>query len=214
MKTDLYNQKGEKIGDIDLPKAYFEAEVNEGLMHEALLMQKANARRATAHAKTRGEVVASTKKIYRQKGTGGARHGARSANIFRGGGKAFGPRPGRNFTMQMPKKMRRKALVSALSARALDKDIIGLDKYDVEVIKTKDFKSMVEKLPESRSYLFVIGGKNEFIEKSARNLPNVKTILVNYLNIADLLKYRKVIFMQEAIDKLPEIFTLNTSKAS
>lgn len=210
MKIDLYNQKGEKVQEIELPKDFFEAPIKEGLMHEAVIMQHANCRIPIAHTKLRSEVRASTRKIYKQKGTGNARHGAKSANLFRGGGITFGPRSNRNFTLQMPKKMRRAALCSALSSRAKDQAIIGLDKYETQEIKTKTFTEMLKNFPQSKDYLIVIPGKNEFIEKSARNLPNVKTLLVNYLNVSDLLQYKQIVFLQEAIDKLSEIFKIKS----
>ncbi|MBU2524278.1 50S ribosomal protein L4 [Patescibacteria group bacterium] len=206
MQLDLYNQIGEKVGQIEGPDQYFNTAINTGLMHEAMIRQKANARKPIAHTKTRSDVKGTTKKIYRQKGTGGARHGSKKANLFRGGGVVFGPSNKRNFEMDMPKKMRRKALFSTLSARTQDNDIFGLDKYETEEIKTKSFNEMLGKLPESKNYLFVIPQKNEFIEKSAKNIPNVKVLLVNYLNISDLLKYRKIVFLKDAIDKLSEIF--------
>lgn len=210
MKIDLYNQKGEKLKEIEVSKDFFEAPINTGLMHEAIVLQKANGRRAIAHTKLRGEVRASTRKIYRQKGTGNARHGAKSANLFRGGGITFGPRNERNFSIKMPKKMRRAALVSALTSRAQDKAIIALDKYEVSEIKTKNFAEMINKLPNSKDFLFVIPGKNDFVEKSAKNIPNVKTLLVNYLNVSDLLQYKQIVFLQESIDKLPEIFKIKS----
>lgn len=208
IKIDLYNQQGEKIKEITLNKDFFGAPIREGLMHEAVILKQANARTAIAHTKLRGEVRASTRKIYKQKGTGNARHGAKSANLFRGGGITFGPRNERNFTKQMPKKMRRAALCSALSSRVGDKAVIGLDKYEVSEIKTKELASMLKKFPPADNHLLVIGSKNEFIEKSARNLPNVKTLLVNYLNVTDLLRFKQIIFLEEAIDKLPEIFKI------
>lgn len=208
IKIDLYNQQGEKLKEVTLNKDFFGAPIRVGLMHEAVVLKLANARAAIAHTKLRGEVRASTRKIYKQKGTGNARHGAKSANLFKGGGVTFGPRNERNFTKQMPKKMRRAALCSALSSRVNDKAVIGLDKYEVSEIKTKEFAAMLKKLPPARNHLLVIASKNEFIEKSARNLPHVKTLLVNYLNVTDLLKFKQIIFLEEAIDKLPEIFKI------
>ena len=124
---------------------------------------------------------------------------------LRGGGVVFGPRNDRNFKVDMPKKQRRKALFSALSLKAAENQIMALDKYEGD-IKVKTFAAMIAKLPIERNVLVVIPGKNEAIQKSSNNLPNVKTILVGYLNIADLQKYRNILFLEEALTKMTEVF--------
>ena len=126
MKITMYTQTGEKKGDVEVNDKIFAVKPNEQLIHQALVRQMANSRQATAHVKTRGEVTGSTRKIYRQKGTGGARHGSRYSNIFRGGGRVFGPRNVKNYTKAMPRKQRRLALFSALSIVAGEKKIIAL----------------------------------------------------------------------------------------
>jgi large subunit ribosomal protein L4 len=206
MKVDLYTQKGEKKGQVELKKEYFEVPYNEDLIHQALIRQHANARSTVAHTKTRGEIRGGGRKPFRQKGTGSARQGSRRNPHFRGGGVVFGPRNTRNFSVDMPKKQRRKALFSALSAKASEKAIFALENYESEGIKTKLFAEMVGKLPIERNALFVIAEKNPVIQKSSANIQNVKTILVNYLNIADLQKYRNVVFLKDAIAKMEEHF--------
>jgi large subunit ribosomal protein L4 len=212
MKADLYTQTGEKKGQVDLKKEFFEVEFNEALIHQALLRQRANARIPVAHTKERSEVRGGGRKPYRQKGTGYARQGSIRSPHYKGGGVVFGPRNTRNYSKDMPKRQRRKALFSALSVKAKNKEIIALEKYEGKV-KTKPFAEMIKKLPVERNALVVMPERNEALQKSANNLPNVKTIMVNYLNIADLQKYRKVIFLKDALDKMQEVFTVKPAKA-
>jgi len=206
MKVTVYSQTGEKKGDVTLNKDIFGHEVNEGLIHQMLVLQQANARSPIAHTKTRGEIRGGGRKPHRQKGTGRARFGSIRTRIHRGGGIVFGPRNTRNFTLAMPKKQRRKALFCTLSEKAKDNQVLVLDKYDAKEVKTKDFANMIGKLPVKRNALFVIPEKNEIIQKSARNLPNVKTVLAGYLNIQDLLKYQSLIFLKDSLPKLEETF--------
>ena len=205
MKIDLYTQNGEKKGQVELKKEFFEVPYNEDLIHQALVRQHANKRIAIAHTKTKSEVQGGGRKPYRQKGTGSARQGSRRNPHFKGGGVVFGPSKDRNFKVDMPKKQRRKALFSALSVKAKNDQIIALEKYEGE-IKTKAFAELLKKLPIERNVLVVIPEKNEVIQKSTNNLPNAKTIIVNYLNIADLQKYRKVLFLKDALSKMEEVF--------
>jgi large subunit ribosomal protein L4 len=206
MKFALYTQSGEAKGEVDASDKIFAAKINEQLVHQALVRQLANARDSIAHTKTRGEVRGSTRKIYRQKGTGGARHGSRYANIFRGGGAVFGPRNVSNFKKDMPRKQRRIALFSALSARANDKKIIALDKLELDVPKTKTIADILKKLPIEKSALIVSADRNDILERSTSNLPNAKVIAVDFLNIADILKFDTIIFIQDALKKAEEHF--------
>jgi large subunit ribosomal protein L4 len=205
MKADLYTQTGEKKGQVELKKEFFEVPYNRDLIHQAIVRQQANARAPFAHTLQRGEVNATNKKPHRQKGTGYARQGSRVGPHMRGGGIVFGPRKERNYTVAMPKKQRRKALFSALSVKAKDNQIMALEGYEGDV-KTKSFAEMIAKLPIERNVLVVIPEKNEVIQRSSNNLPNVKTILVGYLNIADLQKYRNVLFLKDALTKMEEVF--------
>ncbi|MBT3704553.1 50S ribosomal protein L4 [Candidatus Peregrinibacteria bacterium] len=208
MKVDLYSQTGEKKGEVDLKKEIFEVPFNEDLVHQALVYQLSNARRVIAHTKSRGEVRGGGAKPFKQKGTGRARQGSKRNVHMRGGCVVFGPSNERNFKKQMPKKQRRKALFCALSEKARNKEIIALDKYEGE-IKTKPLQALIGKLPIKRDALIVVPGRDKSVELSARNLPNVKTIHANYINIKDLQKYDTVLFMQDSLAKLEEVF-LNT----
>ena len=201
----MYTQTGEKKGEVEVNDKIFAVKPNEQLIHQALVRQMANSRQASAHTKTRGEVTGSTRKIYRQKGTGGARHGSRYSNIFRGGGRVFGPRNIKNYTKAMPRKQRRLALFSALSICANEEKIIALDAFKTEAPKTKIAATMIEKLPLETA-LLVTGERNEALEKSVQNLPNAKVITVNFLNIADLLKYETIVFLEDALKKIDEIY--------
>lgn len=206
MKLDLYQQSGEKKGTVDVSDKLFGAPVKDELMRLALLRQMAHVRQTNAHAKTRGEIRGGGKKPWRQKGTGRARFGSSRNPVWRGGGVAFGPSNAQSYKKMMPKKARRAALFSGLSQKAGDKSVFALDKFEVKVPKTKDFETMLKKLPVERSLLVVMGEKDINLEKSVSNLPNVKTILVNYLNLHDLLKYEKVMFLESAIKQAEELF--------
>ena len=199
MELPVYNMSGEQVSTYELPASIFEANINRALMHQALVRQMANARLGTHKAKTRSEVSRSTAKIYRQKGTGRARHGSRKAPIFVGGGKAHGPRP-RKYTKAMPRKMRRAALCSALSAKADAGDIVLLDQISMDAPKTKTVATLMRTLTNGESALLLLPERNETVEKSARNLQHVKALHANYLNIRDLLGYSKIVMPLAAID--------------
>ena len=206
MKVDLFTFDGEKKGTVSLPKEIFEIEANEGLMHEALLRQRSNARIDTAFTKTRTEVRGGGRKPWKQKGTGRARQGSIRSPQWRGGGVVFGPRADRNYEKQMPKKMRRKALLSALSVVAKGKRIVALESFDAETPKTKSAVHLLSQIGDARRTLIVTSGRHEVLEKSFRNLQNVKTLFANYLNIADLLSADRIIFLTDALAKTEEIF--------
>ncbi len=210
MKIDVYSKDGKKKGAAELPKALFEAEISEGLMHLALVRQQSNRRTPVAHAKSRGEITASTRKLFRQKGTGRARRGSVSANILRGGAKSFGPKSNRNFTKDMPKKMRRKALFSCLSQSAKDGKIIGLEGYGDDA-KTKTFVTLLSKLPVAvgRKIVFVLPEHMEALERGAGNVPKVKTLLVQYLNPEDVLGAHHLVFVGEAVQVAERTFGRN-----
>ncbi len=207
MKIDLYTSTGEKKGSLELPASLFEAPINTGLMHEALLRQQSNRRTPVAHVKHRGEIAGSTKKLYEQKHTGRARRGASRSPLLRGGGKSFGPRSEANFWKEMPKKMRRGALLSCLSQRAKDGAIIGLADYP-ETVKTKTFAALLAKLPIAigRRILIVIAGTEKGLMLSARNVPRVKTLFAKYLNPEDLLVSKHIIFLADALKVAEETF--------
>lgn len=207
MKIDLYTSAGEKNGSVDLPAAVFEAPINQGLMHTALVMQQSNRRKPIAHVKSRGEVAGSTRKLFRQKGTGRARKGSANSPILRSGGRAFGPRNVRNFIKDMPRKMRRNALLSCLSSAAQNNRIIALEGYG-EDPKTKTFATMLGSLPVSvgRKIIFVLPQKMNALENASRNVPGVKTLLVDYLNPEDVLGAHHIVFLVDAIKIAEEKF--------
>lgn len=208
VKIDVYNQAGAKTGTKELNTQIFHAEVNEGLMHQALVRQQANARYNLAAVKNKGEVRGGGRKPYAQKGTGRARQGSIRAPQWRGGGIIFGPTGTETYSLLMPKKQRRVALFSALTVKANEKAIFALESYKGE-ISTKALAELVAKLPVERNLLVVLGQKNAVLEKSARNIPNVKTILASYLNIADLMKYRAVCLVEGADKNIEEVFLNN-----
>ncbi len=204
MKVPVWNMSGQQVGEVELPPDIFEAPVNVPLMHQALVRQLANARLGTHKTKTRGEVNRTTRKWYRQKGTGRARHGSRNAPIFVGGGIAHGPKP-RSYEQRMPKKMRRAALRSALSVKASNQQIVVVDRLELSEPKTREMKGVLERLKVGESALILLAGRNEPVEKSARNLPGVKTLRAGYLNIRDLLQYEKVLMPLDAMQVIESI---------
>lgn len=206
MKLDLYNQQGEKTGTVDAPKEFFEVKFKGGLVHEALLRQLSNGRNAIAHTKTKAEVRGGGRKPYAQKGTGRARQGSIRNPHYIGGGVAFGPRNNASFEKRMPKQMRRLAVFGALSKKADSKEVIVLDSFKTEKPSAKTFAALIKKLPVKQDALVVLGSKNANLEMSARNVKNVKTILVNYLNIQDLIKYGEVVFLKDALDTMGKVF--------
>lgn len=202
MKATLYNQNGEKKGEVTLSKAIFEVEGGESLVHDYLLYQQKSARRPIAHVLTKGEVRGGGKKPYAQKHTGRARQGSIRNPHMRGGGRAFGPKKWRNFSVMMTKHMRRKALFQLLSSKAKDGKILALDQYKVETPKTKDFAIFLKKLPIRRDVLVVANREENSLRLCSRNLRQAKTILTPYLNPADLLKFDTVLFTETSLKEL------------
>jgi large subunit ribosomal protein L4 len=203
MEVPVLNMGGQEVNQIELPADIFEAKINRGLMHQALVRQLANARLGTHSTKTRSEVRFSTRKIYRQKGTGRARHGSRRAPIFVGGGIAHGPKP-RDYTKKMPRQMRRAALRSALSAKAKAGDILVVDEVTMERPKTKDMVALMRQLAGDRSVLLLMADRDENVELSARNIPDVKTLRAMYLNIRDLLGFEKIVMPLAALEVIDD----------
>jgi large subunit ribosomal protein L4 len=203
MKVDVYTLKGKKTDKTaDLPAEIFEAPVNVDLMHQAYVRQMANARLGTHSTKGRSDVSGGGAKPWRQKGTGRARQGSRRAAQWVGGGKIHTPKP-RDYTKDMPKKMRKAALRSALSAKAADNGFVVIDELKLAEVKTKVLAETLEKLVGEESVLILLAEKGEqeqLVMRSAKNLPNAKTLLANYLNIRDILGYDKVILPVKALD--------------
>ncbi len=205
MEFPVLDTTGSQVNTVDLPAYIFEEEVNVGLMHQAFQRQMANARQGNTKVKKRSEIRVSGAKIWRQKGTGRARHGDRGAPIFVGGGQAFGPRP-RDYSQKMPKKMRQKALRCALSALVRDDQLVIIDDLSMERPKTKAMKQMLEAVTGSDNALVLLPEKDDNVARSIHNLPNAHVILVNYLNIRDLLKYNKVVMPLESLQVIETIW--------
>lgn len=198
MKVEVKNTTGAIVGELELRDDIFGIRPNVSVMHQALVRQQANARLGTHKTKTRSEVRGTTAKWYRQKGTGRARHGARTAPIFVGGGQAHKPRP-RDYSQKMPRKMRRLALRSALSAKAAASEIIVLDDLRFDEPQTIAMVELLKSLGVEGSAVVLLSEGNENVQKSARNLQNVKTLRANYLNIRDLLGYNYIIMPKAAV---------------
>jgi large subunit ribosomal protein L4 len=198
MKVDVRNISGTTVDELELNDEIFGIEPNTVVMHQALVRQQANARLGTHNTKTRSEVRGTTAKWYRQKGTGRARHGDRKANIFVGGGQAHKPKP-RDYTKKMPRKMRRLALRSALSAKAAAEQIIVLDELTLDQPKTVEMLRVLDNLELIGSVVILLPDRNENVEKSVRNLTDVKTLRANYLNIRDLLGHNYIVMPREAV---------------
>ncbi len=199
MEARLYNQSGEEVGVIQISDYVFGIEPNVPVMHQAMERQRANARLGTHNTLGRGEVEGSTRKLYRQKGTGRARQGSIRAPHRKGGGIAHGPHP-RSYTKDMPRKMRRLAVRSALSARRRDDAIIFLDRLTFEQPRTKDMIAVLKALNLTGKTLIVLDQKDEQVRRSANNLPNVKTLLAHYLNVIDLLTHDHIVMLKAAVD--------------
>lgn len=207
MTIDVYTSKGTKDGTATLPKTLFDAPINEGLMHQAVVRVQSNLRTPIAHSKTRGEIQGSTRKLFQQKGTGRARRGSVRSPVLRGGNKAFGPRSIANFVKNMPQKMRHAALRSALSLQAKNGAFIGLKDYP-DTIKTKDAHAMLTKMPieAGRKVLVITAGRHDSLSRSLSNVPNVRTVMAQYVNPVDILGSRHIIVMVEALKELEAIF--------
>lgn len=198
MEAKLYNQAGEHIGAIEVSAYIFGIEPNQPVMHQAMVRQLANARLGTHNTRGRGEVKGSTRKLYRQKGTGRARQGSIRAPHRPGGGIAHGPHP-RSYEKHMPRKMRRLAVRSALSVKFASDQIRFIDAISLDQPRTKDIIALLNAHALTGKTLIVLDSKNETIQRSASNLPKVKTLLAHYLNVIDLLRFDNVIMLQAAV---------------
>lgn len=207
MQVPVLDVNGKQVETIDLPADIFEAKVNVGLMHQAYVRQMANARLGTHKTQRRSEVNRTTKKMYRQKPTGNARHGSRDATQFVGGGRPMGPQP-RDYTLEMPKKMRRGAIRSALTVLARDGQLVFVQELTISEAKTKEAKRVLEALAGDNSKLVLITGTEETVKRSVNNLEDAKTLNARYLNIRDLLKYDRVIVPLAALDIIKQIWGL------
>lgn len=199
MKADVVDMAGTKVDTVDLLPAIFEAPIKVDLMHQALQRQLANARAGTHSSKTRGDVRGGGRKPWRQKGTGRARQGSIRSPIWAGGGQAHGPKP-RSYRQKMPKKMRRAALRSALSAKAAEDQIVIVRELELDEIKTRAMAEALERLVGAESALILMAERDEVIEKSSRNLPRAKTLSARYLNVRDLLGHSQLLIPLSALE--------------
>lgn len=196
--VDVINKNGEKVSEIELEDELFNVPVKSSVLHEVVTMQLAKRRAGTASVKRRGDVRGSTRKLYRQKGTGRARRGDIKSPLLRGGGVVFGPSL-RSYAYSVPKKVRKLALKMALSSKLQNNSLTVLDKLELERIKTKEFAAIVGALGK-KNMLLIINEKNRVIELSARNLPGVKVLRSEGLNVYDILKYRDVVLLEDAVE--------------
>ena len=192
MKVDVLNMEGKKVKTAELTPGIFEAPIKPDLMHQALVRQLTNARLGTHSTKTRGEVRGGGRKPWRQKGTRRARQGSTVAPQWVGGGKVHTPKP-RDHSLNMPRKMRRAALRSALSAKAAQSEIVVLDELKLETPKTKELAAALKRLVGSSSALIVLAERDELLQKSVRNLASAKALTAPYLNVRDVLKFDRLI---------------------
>ena len=204
-KIDILNLSGAVVGSMDLSDDIFGIEPNAAAMRTVVLNILANRRQGTHSTKTRSEVRGGGKRPYRQKGTGRARHGSTRSAQYVGGGIIFGPKP-RSYSYTVPKKIRRLAMKSAFSSKLADSKIVFVDALDFDTMKTKNMVEFMKAIKVSDSALVVLGGKNENVEKASRNLPTVKTALVNTINVFDILKYDSFIMTKDAAEKIMEVY--------
>ena len=200
----VYNIEGKEVGTIELNDAVFGVEVNEHLMHMAVVQQLANKRQGTQKAKTRSEVSGGGRKPWRQKGTGHARQGSTRAPQWTGGGVVFAPTP-RDYSFKLNKKEKRAALKSALTSRVEESKFIVVDAMNFEEIKTKNFQAMLNNLSVAKA-LVVLEEGNKNAVLSARNIANVKTAAVNTINVYDILKYNTVVATKAAVEAIEEVY--------
>ena len=200
--VSVYNIEGNQVGEIELSDAVFGVEVNEHLLHMAVVNHLAAKRQGTQSAKTRSEVSGGGKKPYRQKGTGHARQGSTRAPQWTGGGVVFAPKP-RDYSFKLNKKERRAALKSALTSKVVDNKIVVLDAFKMDEVKTKKFQAVMDALKVSKA-LVVVEDNNVVL--SARNIPTVKTASTNTINVYDILKYDTLVLTQDVVAAITEVY--------
>ena len=202
--VSVYNMEGKEVGTIELNDAVFGVEINEHLVHMAVVQQLANNRQGTQKAKTRSEVSGGGRKPWRQKGTGHARQGSTRAPQWTGGGVVFAPVP-RDYTFKMNKKEKRAALKSALTSKVQDSKLIVVDELKFDEIKTKNFANVMSNLNVNKG-LVVLAENDANVVKSAKNIPTVDTTLVNTINVYDVMKANTVVLTKDAVAKIEEVY--------
>ncbi|MCR5196568.1 MAG: 50S ribosomal protein L4 [Pseudobutyrivibrio sp.] len=203
-KVSVYNMEGKEVGTMDLNDSIFAVEINEHLVHMAVVQQLANNRQGTQKAKTRSEVSGGGRKPWRQKGTGHARQGSIRAPQWTGGGVVFAPTP-RDYSFKLNKKEKRAALKSALTSVVNDNKFIVVDELKLDAIKTKDFAKVLTNLNVDKA-LVVLDSNDQNVVMSAKNIPTVKTALTNTINVYDILKYNTVVVTKAAVDQIQEVY--------
>lgn len=202
--VSVYNIEGKVVGSVELNDSIFGVEMNEHLVHLAVLQQLANKRQGTQSAKTRSEVRGGGRKPWKQKGTGHARQGSTRAPQWKGGGVVFAPKP-RDYSFKLNRKEKRIALKSALTSRVVAEKIYVLDELNFDTIKTKKMASVLDNLKVNKA-LVVMGDKNDNVILSARNIPSVRTALPNTINVYDILKYDTLVITKDALTKIEEVY--------
>ncbi|MBU5350398.1 50S ribosomal protein L4 [Paenibacillus sp. LC231] len=203
-KVALYNVSGSQVGEVELNEAVFGIEPNAHVLHSAVLLQRASLRRGTHKVKGRSEVRGGGRKPWKQKGTGRARQGSIRSPQWKGGGVVFGPTP-RSYTFKLPKKVRRLAIKSALSSKVIDNAIIVLDQLTLNAPKTKEFANILSNLKVGRKALIVAPSYDDNVALSARNIPGVKFVAADGINVLDVLSYDQLIITKEAVQKVEEV---------
>jgi len=206
MKVDVYNQAGKAVGNVELSDKVFGVKPNRGLIEQAIVTILANRRQVLAHTKTKGEVRGGGRKPWKQKGTGRARHGSIRSPQWKGGGVVFGPRKNRNFELKMNVAAKRKALLMSLSDKATNERLIVLDTMAFEGPKTKQFAAMLKALPHKKTNLFVMPATDLSVVRSGRNIPGVKVIRADSLNIYDIVNCQQLIILQEALPVIEKTY--------
>ena len=204
-KVNVYNQLGEVVGDIELNEAIFGVEVNEHVVYEVVKNHLANRRQGTQSAKTRAEVRGGGRKPWRQKGTGRARQGSIRAPQWKGGGVVFAPKP-RSYRYSVPKKVRRLAMRSVLTSKVLEGELRVLDALTIDAFSTKKAKEILKNLNLETKTIIVLPEGNEKIVKSFANLPKVETVVVDYMNVYDLLRFDNLVIVKNALSKIEEVY--------
>jgi len=205
VQVPVYSLTGEVVEHIEISDLVFAVPLNEGVVHQAMVRQRANARQGTASTKTRSEVSGSSRKLFRQKGTGYARAGSRRSPLRRGGGITFGPHP-RSYRQAMPKKMRQLALRCVLSTKIRDEELMILEKLELEEPKTKEMVQILAALRVDSSALVVTSEPEDNVVKSARNLKGVKTLPANLLNVLDILSHKMLLMTVTAVRKAEQLW--------
>ncbi|UOY87555.1 50S ribosomal protein L4 [Bacillus glycinifermentans] len=203
-KVALYNQNGSTAGDIELNDSVFGIEPNEGVVFDAIIMQRASLRQGTHKVKNRSEVSGGGRKPWRQKGTGRARQGSIRSPQWRGGGIVFGPTP-RSYSYKLPKKVRRLAIKSALSSKVQDNNLIVLEDLTLDAVKTKEMAAILKGLSIEKKALVVTADANETVALSARNLPGVTVVEANGINVLDVVGHEKLVMTKAAVEKVEEV---------